>query len=133
MIRLSVTIAKQARDEYWNSLDEYAKRNKIKPLIAASAGSYGILHSLIPSFPIYFECIGAYLANGAEYTGNYDINKSRLVEFHRSRAAILLSEGSITSCICTEVNILMKDLIYLRLKQFLVWKKGKLLLICLRR
>ena len=44
----------------------------VPPLIAASVGPYG-----------------AYLANGAEYTGDYDLDESGLVKFHRERFELL--------------------------------------------
>lgn len=72
LIRLSINIAKDSRDEFWNSLDN--KQNRIKPLVAASIGPYG-----------------AYLADGSEYTGKYGISSKELKEFHKNRLEIILS------------------------------------------
>ncbi|TLP53187.1 homocysteine S-methyltransferase [Microbispora triticiradicis] len=65
LIRLSVTLAVQARDEAGHGL------------VAASVGPYG-----------------AYLANGAEYTGDYDLDEDGLVEWHRERFGILAGAGA---------------------------------------
>ncbi|MFI7035589.1 homocysteine S-methyltransferase [Microbispora rosea] len=65
LIRLSVTLAVQARDEAGHGL------------VAASVGPYG-----------------AYLANGAEYTGDYDLDEDGLTEWHRERFEILADTGA---------------------------------------
>ncbi len=65
LIRLSVTLAVQARDEAGHGL------------VAASVGPYG-----------------AYLANGAEYTGDYDLDEDGLTEWHRERFEILADAGA---------------------------------------
>lgn len=67
LLRLSVALARQARDE--------ARRPA--SLVAASVGPYG-----------------AFLANGAEYTGAYDLDEAGLVAFHRERFAILAAAGA---------------------------------------
>lgn len=65
LIRLSVELAAQARDEHGGGL------------VAASVGPYG-----------------AYLANGAEYTGDYDLDEEGLLAWHRPRWEILASSGA---------------------------------------
>lgn len=64
----SIDLAVQARDEAWKELKEPADR--IKPLVAASIG-----------------CYAAYLADGSEYTGKYDLTKDELVWWHKDRFA----------------------------------------------
>lgn len=49
-------------------------RDANAPLVAASVGPYG-----------------AYLADGSEYRGNYEVNDQELIEFHRERLEILIS------------------------------------------
>ena len=61
LLRLSAELALTARD----TINPHA-------LVAASIGPYG-----------------AYLANGAEYTGEYDLSEQQLTAFHRPRWAIL--------------------------------------------
>lgn len=73
LIRSSVLLAKRARDEFWNKADKTARP---KPLVAASVGSYG-----------------AYLANGSEYSGNYDLDKDALIRFHQKRLHTLIEAG----------------------------------------
>ncbi|APM41273.1 homocysteine S-methyltransferase [Clostridium kluyveri] len=74
LIRLSVQVAKRARDRFWeNPLNRI---NRPKPLIAGSIGPYG-----------------AYLADGSEYIGHYNISEEELMEFHRPRMKILIEEG----------------------------------------
>lgn len=62
MIDEGLQLAIAARNDYWGD------RPGSRPLVAASIGSYG-----------------AYLANGAEYTGDYDLDCEGLVDFHRER------------------------------------------------
>jgi homocysteine S-methyltransferase len=66
LIRLSVTIARDVRDE----LDEPGG------LVAASVGPYG-----------------AVLADGSEYTGRYGLTTTQLYDFHRPRLELLASAG----------------------------------------
>ncbi|MET8158486.1 homocysteine S-methyltransferase [Sphaerisporangium sp. NPDC005289] len=65
LIQLSVELAIEARDEAGGGM------------IAASVGPYG-----------------AYLANGAEYTGDYDLDEDALVEWHRPRWEVLAESGA---------------------------------------
>lgn len=65
LIRRSVELAAEARDEAGGGL------------VAASVGPYG-----------------AYLANGAEYTGDYDLDEAGLADWHRPRWEILASSGA---------------------------------------
>ncbi|GGP15061.1 homocysteine S-methyltransferase [Nonomuraea glycinis] len=70
LMRLSVELAAQARDEAGGGL------------VAASIGPYG-----------------ACLANGAEYTGDYDLDEDGLVAWHRPRWEILASsEADLLAC-----------------------------------
>jgi homocysteine S-methyltransferase len=74
-IRKAVEIATGARDLFWQGLT--FRKDRVKPLVAASVGPYG-----------------AYLANGAEFTGDYDLDAQGLVDFHRSRWQILSSTNA---------------------------------------
>ncbi len=65
LIKLSVEIAKQVRDAFW-AVNQTESRPK--PLVAASVGPYG-----------------AYLADGSEYRGNYDLDEQGLYDFHKKR------------------------------------------------
>lgn len=65
LIRLSVRLAGQARDAAGRGL------------VAASVGPYG-----------------AFLANGAEYTGDYDLDEEGLYSWHLPRWEILASTGA---------------------------------------
>lgn len=73
LIQRSVTLAQQARDAVWQP----GQTDRPKPLVAASVGPYG-----------------AYLADGSEYRGGYDLDRAGLVEFHRERFELLLASGS---------------------------------------
>lgn len=76
LLQRSVTLAKQARDQFWQQYGAKADTEpmrRLRPLVAASVGPYG-----------------AYLANGAEYTGDYDLDEAGLVAFHRRRWHILV-------------------------------------------
>ncbi len=70
LLRLSVALAVEARDAFW--AEPAHRRGRQCPLVAASVG-----------------CYGAYLANGAEYRGDYGLSKAELMAFHRRRMAVL--------------------------------------------
>lgn len=74
LIKKSVQIAKDARDEFWS--DEKNRVNRIYPLIAGSVGPYG-----------------AFLADGSEYRGDYQLTESELIDFHRPRIEALIESG----------------------------------------
>ena len=71
----SVQLALEARELFWAETKNRA--DQLRPLVAASVGPYG-----------------AYLANGAEYTGAYDLDGAGLREFHRARWHILANAGA---------------------------------------
>ncbi|HFI0704309.1 TPA: homocysteine S-methyltransferase [Streptococcus suis] len=78
LIRLTVDLAKEARDEVWADLSEAEKGQRIYPLISGDVGPYA-----------------AYLANGSEYTGDYgNISLEELKAFHRRRMELLLEQGA---------------------------------------
>ena len=79
-IRMAVGLAVEARDEFWANPTN--RDDRLKPLVVASIGPYG-----------------AYLANGAEFTGDYDLDESGLVDFHRQRWEILCStDADLLAC-----------------------------------
>jgi homocysteine S-methyltransferase len=71
LIQRSVTLAQEARTIFCSE-----SNGAYSPLIAASVGPYG-----------------AYLANGAEYRGQYGVSDQVLREFHRPRMEWLLSKA----------------------------------------
>jgi homocysteine S-methyltransferase len=73
-LRRSVRLAREVREAFW--ADPKNRAGRRAPLVAASLGPYG-----------------AYLANGAEYTGDYDIDERGLVVFHRERFHLLAEPG----------------------------------------
>lgn len=75
LIRRSVKLAVQARERFW--ADEANREGRAYPLIVAAAGPYG-----------------AYLADGSEYRGGYEIGEEELIEFHRRRAELLTEAGA---------------------------------------
>ncbi len=75
LLVFSVRLALDARDEFW--ADPVHQTRRIKPIVAASVGPYG-----------------AYLADGSEYTGDYDIGEQALTDFHRERWRILARSGA---------------------------------------
>ena len=70
LLQRSVDLALAAREAR-------AASARPRPLVAASIGPYG-----------------AFLANGAEYTGDYDLDESGLVAFHRERFHLLARSGA---------------------------------------
>lgn len=75
LIRLSVQLVIEARDAFWAVEQNHVRR--LRPIVAASVGPYG-----------------AYLADGSEYTGDYDLDEAGLTDFHRERWVILASTGA---------------------------------------
>ncbi|KXT76684.1 homocysteine S-methyltransferase [Streptococcus sp. DD12] len=75
-IRKSVQLAKEAIDRVWQYLPESQKTSRILPLISGDVGPYA-----------------AYLADGSEYTGAYDLSATDFKDFHRPRITWLLEEG----------------------------------------
>ena len=73
LMRLSVQLACQARDDFWRS----SSGGRVKPFVAASVGPYG-----------------AYLADGSEYRGDYGLSLTDLMDFHRPRLAVLAGSGA---------------------------------------
>lgn len=71
--RNSVILAKQARDEF---CERPVAEDRLRPLVAASVGPFG-----------------ATLADGSEYSGDYDLDEGELVEFHRPRIEALIEAG----------------------------------------
>ena len=71
LIKTSVKLAQQAKMQYLNDI----KEDKAL-LIAGSVGPYG-----------------AYLANGSEYTGDYQLSESEFIAFHKDRVAALIDAG----------------------------------------
>ena len=75
LLELSVELAVEARDVFW--ADHGRRAGRLKPLVAASIGPYG-----------------AYLADGSEFTGEYDLDRDGLLEFHEERRNILSGSGA---------------------------------------
>lgn len=94
----SVALACEARDAFWRrelavrepttrerttresasgESDRAADNLRLRPLVAASIGPYG-----------------AYLADGSEYTGDYDLDEAGLIDFHRRRWHLLATAGA---------------------------------------
>ena len=77
LIKKSVRLAIEARDEFW--ADEVNRVGRAKPFVAASVGPYG-----------------AYLADGSEYRGDYGLTEEELMDFHRPRMRALIEAGADT-------------------------------------
>jgi homocysteine S-methyltransferase len=75
LIQSSVRLAVQARDEFW--ANPMNRTNRPQPVIAASIGPYG-----------------AFLADGSEYRGDYQLTEEELMDFHRPRMKALIDSGA---------------------------------------
>jgi homocysteine S-methyltransferase len=75
LLRLSVELAREARDDFWKEASN--RRARLRPLVAASVGPYG-----------------AYLADGSEYSGDYGLDEAALVDFHRRRFEVIAASGA---------------------------------------
>ena len=75
LIRKSVQLAQEARDEFWSK--EENRVGRIRPYVAGSVGPYG-----------------AFLADGSEYRGDYNLTEDELIAFHRPRVEALIASGA---------------------------------------
>lgn len=75
LIKKSVQLAQEARDEFWAKEENRIGRGY--PLVAGSVGPYG-----------------AYLADGSEYRGDYNLSEDELIAFHRPRIEALIAAGT---------------------------------------
>lgn len=75
LMKKSVQLAQEARDEFWAK--EENRIGRVRPLIAGSVGPYG-----------------AYLADGSEYRGDYNLSEDELIAFHRPRVEALIASGA---------------------------------------
>ena len=74
-IEKSVALARQAIEEVWSQLSVEEKKHRVYPFIAGSVGPFG-----------------AYLADGSEYRGDYDLIFEEYVDFHRLRLEVLIAQ-----------------------------------------
>jgi homocysteine S-methyltransferase len=80
VIRLSVVMAKEARERFWS--DPQNRVGRLRPLVAASIGPYG-----------------AFLHDGSEYRGDYGVSLDQLKSFHSDRLAVLTeSRADLLAC-----------------------------------
>jgi homocysteine S-methyltransferase len=80
LMRVSVDLAREARRAFLDADDGSSERPR--PLVAAGIGPYG-----------------AFLADGSEYTGRYDLDDAGLRAFHRDRWRILAaSPADLLAC-----------------------------------
>ncbi|MCA9981782.1 MAG: homocysteine S-methyltransferase, partial [Anaerolineales bacterium] len=80
LLQSAVRLAQGVRDDFW--ADEGRRHGRVHPLVAASIGPYG-----------------AYLADGSEYTGIYDLDEAGLYDFHRRRWQLLVeTEPDLLAC-----------------------------------
>ena len=75
LLQRSVDLTLEAREVFWS--DSENRVGRLPPLVAASVGPYG-----------------AYLADGSEFRGDYDLGVEALTEFHRQRWEILATSGA---------------------------------------
>eukprot|EP00300_Choanocystis_sp_HF-7_P009242 c16334_g1_i3.p2 GENE.c16334_g1_i3~~c16334_g1_i3.p2 ORF type:complete len:329 (-),score=76.28 c16334_g1_i3:1225-2211(-) len=75
LLVLSVRLAVEARDEWWEQ--NQGQQSRAKPCVAASMG-----------------CYGAHLADGSEYVGNYGVSIETIMGFHRSRISDILRQSA---------------------------------------
>lgn len=82
LLRFAVQIAVNERDAYWQAQAPGWRARHLRPLVAAGIGPYA-----------------AFLADGSEYTGDYDLDAEQLAAFHRRRWEILAaSDAELLAC-----------------------------------
>jgi homocysteine S-methyltransferase len=75
LMQSAVTLACEARDEFW--AEPANRAGRLRPLVAASIGPYG-----------------AVLADGSEYHGHYALDDAALRDFHAPRLELLARAGA---------------------------------------
>lgn len=104
LIRLSVRLAQEAKNE----AAKHGVDNILNLLVAGSVGPYG-----------------AYLANGSEYTGDYDLSTAQYENFHRPRIQALVEAGVDLLAIETMPNSLeiraIRDLLQVEFPSTVAW------------
>ena len=75
LFRLAVELAAEERNRFWR--DPANREGRRRPLVAASVGPYG-----------------AFLADGSEYTGDYQADDAALAAFHWRRLELLARSGA---------------------------------------
>jgi methyltransferase, putative len=76
-LKETVFLARKAIENTWKALSPEEQKQRSYPLVAGSVGTYA-----------------AYLADGSEYTGDYQLSEEEFQEFHRPRIQALLEAGS---------------------------------------
>ena len=77
LLKETVFLAQKAIENVWTGLSPEEQKQRPCPLVAGSVGPYA-----------------AYLANGSEYTGGYQLSEEEFRDFHRPRIQALLEAGS---------------------------------------
>ena len=76
LLKETVFLAQKAIENVWQELSPEEQKQRPYPLVAGSVGPYA-----------------AYLADGSEYTGDYQLSEGEFQEFHRPRIQALLEVG----------------------------------------
>ena len=76
LLKETVFLAQKAIENVWTGLSPEEQKQRPYPLVAGSVGPYA-----------------AYLADGSEYTGDYQLSEEEFQEFHRPRIQALLEAG----------------------------------------
>ncbi len=76
LLKETVFLARRAIENVWQELSPEEQKQRPYPLVAGSVGPYG-----------------AYLADGSEYTGDYQLSEGEFQEFHQPRIQALLEAG----------------------------------------
>ncbi|RSI09929.1 homocysteine S-methyltransferase [Streptococcus sanguinis] len=76
LLKETVFLAQKAIQNVWQALSPEEQKQRSYPLVAGSVGPYA-----------------AYLADGSEYTGDYQLSEGEFQEFHRPRIQALLEAG----------------------------------------
>jgi len=74
VIKASASLLLEAREEWWN--EQGKAEGRLYPIAAASIGPYG-----------------AFLADGSEYRGDYELTNQELRDFHKERIELLWNQG----------------------------------------
>ena len=77
LLKETVFLARKAIENTWQALSPEEKNQRPRLLVAGSVGPYA-----------------AYLADGSEYTGDYQLSEEEFQDFHRPRIQALLEAGS---------------------------------------
>ncbi|KAF2849264.1 homocysteine S-methyltransferas-like protein [Plenodomus tracheiphilus IPT5] len=96
VVKTSVRLAQEARDEYVSEIIAATSDDEMAEMINRGGSTEGYRDTVKAGLWVAGSVgpYGAFLANGAEYRGDYSLPKGEMKDFHRGRIAALVESGA---------------------------------------